>query len=263
MNSVKVLSLTFLVASVDCMVPDGAPWGRHPYGRGESSMGPRHGDMALQNDFYGVPSYGMGGGMGGGFGREEFGMPSFGMAGMGGGMGGGMNEYGRGSFGGRGSPMPMGNMRGYMPGQESGMNGMRMASRSSNGRPMPNGYDRPMPDRYGRSMQGGYGRSQSMMSRGFGRDEYYGGGGGPEYHHAMGGPRDFQDDMRYGRGGMSQDRMGGNYGREGYNRSSRSMFNGPSEEQGFSGSDYRTQQSGRTSNTNRYTQRPMGSNWNN
>ena len=160
--------------------------------------------------------------------------------------------------------MPMGSMRGYVPDQDSGMNGMGMASRSPNGRPMPNGYGRPMPDSYSRSMQGGYGRSQSMMSRGFGRDEYY--GGGPEFHHALGGPRDFQDDMRYGRGGgmSSQDRMGGNYGRggEGYNRSGRSMFNGPSEEQGFSGSDYRTQQSGRTSRSSGYTQRPMGSNWN-
>ncbi len=296
-NPLKLLSLTLLISSVECLGPDGAPWGRQSHGRRESSMSPRYGDMSLQNDFYGMPSYGMGGamnggmnsgmnnGMGGGYGREEYGMPSFGMAGGMGGMN-GMSEYPRGNFGGRGS-MPMGSMRSYMPEQDSRMNsamGSRRPNGSSmqngygrsmqggygrsmpggdgrsmpggDGRSMQGGYGRSMQGGYGRSMQGGYGRSQSMTSRGYGRDDYYNGGQG--YHHAMGGPRDFQDEMRYG--GMPQDRMGGGYGREGFGGSSRGRYNGPVGEQGFSGSDYRTQQAGRANNG--YNQGSSQSSWN-
>jgi len=292
--------------------------------------------MSLQNDYYGMPSYGMPGtmnsginsgmsgmgGMGGGYGREEYGMPSYGMAGGMGGMSGmnninGMRDFPRGGFSGRGS-MSMGSMRGYIPDQDSGMNS-GMGSRRPNGgssmqsgygRSVQGGYGRSMQDgfertsmpgssggygvsmpgggfarsmqegnnygpsmqggsnygpsmqgssNYGRSMQGGYGRSQSMTSRGYGRDEPYG-GRSSGYHHAMGGPRDFQDDMRFG-GGMPQDRMGGDYRREGFSGSNRDRFNGQSvAEQGFSGSDYRSQQTGRTNNG--YNQRSMRSNWN-
>mmetsp|Transcript_76319 Transcript_76319/g.221548 ORF Transcript_76319/g.221548 Transcript_76319/m.221548 type:complete len:251 (-) Transcript_76319:287-1039(-) len=86
-SAVKFLSLTLLASSATALMPDGPMMGGQPFpGRGEP-MGPRYGDMALQNDYYGIPSFGFEGGMGGaagaampmpggGFGGD-FGMPSF------------------------------------------------------------------------------------------------------------------------------------------------------------------------------------------
>jgi hypothetical protein len=186
--SFKLLSLTLFASSVEALIPDGAgmnsvmSFDRHPsmgYGYGGS-------DMSLQNDFYGVPSYGQqqggfgGGGGGGGYGEQQgdFGMPSFhqqqqGMRG-GGGMGGGMGDFSpRGDFG-RGG-MAMGARRGILPDENFGLNA---EVGSANRRP------------------------GSMTSQHF--------GGRPSFHHAMGGGGDFGGDM-----GFDMPPMNGQMGGEG------------------------------------------------
>lgn len=112
--SLKALSFALVASSVGALAPDGVGFrGGYPgFSSGRGEMGPRYGDMSLQNDFYGVPSFGAQGmgGMGG------MGMPSF-QGGYGGGMQGGMHSFQGGMQGGMGGPM-QGGMGGPMQGYD-------------------------------------------------------------------------------------------------------------------------------------------------
>lgn len=199
-----ILPLTLLVSSAEALIPDGVRFGGGPAGPGyfnrqDEGMGPRYGDMALQNDYFGMPSYSQG--MGGQYGRpggDEFGgMPSFGPGPRG----------GMGSFNGRG-PM-MGGFSGSRGGFGGPRGGMSMAAVRGVQADQDAGVHSGMGDfaRRGRDvMSEGYGRS--LHSRRGGREEFFGGEGGrPSFHHAMGGMNDFRE--RRGEEGFG---MGSFYG---------------------------------------------------